>query len=92
MYSAPRRFSEDELNQRIPLSIAQWHEHVNECAPPPDKKGDLLALHPRFGLTGSIATKEACDAAGRVFRPVVSTGWCTYTRLRRPGEHLVGRA
>jgi hypothetical protein len=71
MYSAPRRFSEDELNQRIPLSIAQWHEHVNECAPPPDKKGDLLAPHPRFGLTGSIATKEACDAAGGVFRPVV---------------------
>ena len=71
MYTAPRRFSEDQLNQRIPLSIAQWHEHVNDCAPPPDQKSDLLAPHPRFGLRGSIATKEACDAAGGIFHPVV---------------------
>ncbi len=32
MYTAPKRMSEDELDQRIPLSIAQWHEHVNFCA------------------------------------------------------------
>jgi hypothetical protein len=24
MYTAPKRFSEDDLNQRIPLSVAQW--------------------------------------------------------------------
>jgi hypothetical protein len=71
MYTAPRRFSEDELNQRIPLSVAQWHEHVNDCVAPPDQKSDLLAPHPRFGLRGSIATKEACDAAGGSFHPVV---------------------
>ena len=29
MYTAPKRFNEDQLNERIPLSIAQWHEHVN---------------------------------------------------------------
>ena len=34
MYTAPKRFTEDDLNQRIPLSIAQWHEHVNFCAAP----------------------------------------------------------
>jgi hypothetical protein len=71
MYTAPRGSSEDQLDQRIPLSIAQWHEHVNDCAPPPDQKSDLLAPHPRFGLMGSIATKEACKAAGGVFHPVV---------------------
>ena len=38
MYTAPKNFSEDELNQRIPLSIAQWHAHVNLCLPPPDQK------------------------------------------------------
>src|ERR1700689_3616178 len=31
MYTAPKRYNEDDRNQRIPLSIAQWHEHVNYC-------------------------------------------------------------
>ena len=34
MYTAPRAFTEDELDARIPLSIAQWHEHVNFCRAP----------------------------------------------------------
>src|SRR6266849_1362606 len=29
MYTAPKRLTEDDLNERIPLSVAQWHEHVN---------------------------------------------------------------
>jgi hypothetical protein len=71
MYTAPRYFTEDELNRRIPLSIAQWHEHVNDCTPPPDQKDDLLTMHPQFGLRGSIATKDVCAAAGGVFHRVV---------------------
>ena len=27
--------------------------------------------HPQFGLRGSIATQEACDAAGGTFHPVI---------------------
>ena len=38
MYTAPKRFTEDDLNQRIPLSIAQWHEHVNFCRAPDGPK------------------------------------------------------
>jgi hypothetical protein len=71
MYTAPKRLGEDQLNQRIPLSIAQWHEHVNLCAPPPDRRMEMLAPHPRFGLRGSITTEEACTAAGGTFHPVV---------------------
>jgi hypothetical protein len=71
MYTAPRRFDQEQLNQRIPLSIAQWHEHVNDCAPPPGQRSDLLGPHPRFGLRGLIRTKEDCDAAGGTFHPVV---------------------
>jgi hypothetical protein len=71
MYTAPKRFGEDELDQRIPLSIAQWHEHVNFCSPPADRRKELLAPHPQFGLRGSITTQEACDAAGGTFHPVV---------------------
>ncbi len=71
MYTAPKRFTEDQLDERIPLSVAQWHEHVNFCAPPADKRKEMLALHPQFGLRGSITTQDACDAAGGTFKPVI---------------------
>jgi hypothetical protein len=76
MYTAPKRMNEDELDQRIPLSIAQWHEHVNFCAPPDamskdEKKEAMLGPNAKFGLRGSIVTEEACDAAGGKFHPVI---------------------
>jgi hypothetical protein len=71
MYTAPKRFTEDQLDERIPLSVAQWHEHVNFCAAPLGRKMEYLIPHPQFGLTGSITTQEACDAAGGTFHPVV---------------------
>ncbi len=71
MYTAPKRLDEDQLDERIPLSIAQWHEHTNFCAPPPDRRKEMLAPNPQFGLKGSITTQEACDAAGGNFHPVV---------------------
>ncbi len=42
MYTAPKRFTEDQLDERIPLSVAQWHEHVNFCAPPADRRKEML--------------------------------------------------
>ncbi len=71
MYTAPKRFGEDQLDERIPLSVAQWHEHVNFCAPPADKRKEMLVQNPQFGLRGSITTQEACDAAGGTFHPVI---------------------
>jgi hypothetical protein len=71
MYTAPKRFTEDQLDERIPLSVAQWHEHVNFCAPPADRKKEMLAPHSQFGLRGSITTQTACDAAGGTFHPVI---------------------
>jgi len=69
MYTAPKRYHEDDLDQRIPLSIAQWHEHVNLCMPPADRKNE--AMGPKFGLHGSIATREECDSNGGTFHPLV---------------------
>jgi len=71
MYTAPKRFGEEQLNERIPLSIAQWHEHVNFCTAPPGRREEMLAPHPQFGLKGSITTQAACDAAGGTFHPVI---------------------
>ena len=50
MYTAPKRFTEDDLNQRIPLSIAQWHEHVNFCKAPEGHRQEMLGPNPKFGL------------------------------------------
>src|SRR5271167_1388729 len=70
MYTAPKRLTEDQLNERIPLSIGHWHEHVNLCLPPKGVgigQADLT----QFGLRGAIATQDACDAAGGRWMPIV---------------------
>jgi len=71
MYTAPKRFTEDDLDQRIPLSIAQWHEHVNFCRAPLGHIMESFGPNPRFGFKGSIASREECDAAGGTFIPLV---------------------
>ena len=40
MYTAPKNSNWNELDQRIPLSIAQWHAHINLCMPPADRKNE----------------------------------------------------
>jgi hypothetical protein len=77
MYTAKKTASEDDLNARIPLSIAQWHAHVNLCMPPKSEREDLISKDAKFGLRGSISTKEACDAAGGKFYPQVF-GWMVH--------------
>jgi hypothetical protein len=71
MYTAPKRFTEDDLNQRIPLSIAQWHEHVNFCKAPEGHKQESFGPSAKFGLRGSTTTQGECDAAGGEFHPVI---------------------
>jgi len=83
MYTAPRRMSEKDLDKRVPLSIAQWHQHVNLCLPPKDRRLEMLQPHPQFGLQGSISTKDACEAAGGRFIPQVF-GWMVHMY---PYEH-----
>jgi len=71
MYTAPKRYTEDDLDKRVPLSVAQWHEHVNLCRPPSGREQEALPPHARFGLAGSITTKEQCEAAGGTFYPII---------------------
>ena len=77
MYTAPVRFSEEQLNERIPLSMVQWHQHVNMCKPPRGREIEVLGKKPRFGLNGSISTQEECEAAGGTFMPHVF-GWMVH--------------
>jgi hypothetical protein len=77
MYTAPARFSEDELDKRVPLSVAQWHQHVNLCKPPDNKRNEMFGKSAKFGLAGSISTQEECEAAGGKFIPRVF-GWMVH--------------
>ena len=83
MYTAPKRFAPDKLDERVPLSIARWHKHVNWCVP---KRGDtrrwLEQEHgaPVFGPESPIATKDACDRVGGVFHPVLF-GWMLHANV-----------
>ncbi len=108
MYSAPPDFTQDQLNELIPLSIARWHEHVDICLPSGITLNDLIrgdvgagqdlpgmipiAANPeafdrdqkygvfadgRFGFTGTIDTKSACQAAGGHFLPL-AFGWMVH--------------
>ncbi len=77
MYTAPKDSSEDLLDSRIPLSIAQWHAHVNLCMPPRDQRNSAGMQNSKFGLGGAIATKKDCDAAGGKFGPQIF-GWMVH--------------
>ena len=76
MYTDRKNATEDQLNERVPLSVARWHRHINLCFP---KRGTDMktADWTKFGFNGSIATQAACDAAGGRFYPQVF-GWMVH--------------
>ena len=82
MYTAPKRASEEKLNERVPLSVAQWHKHVNWCLPPKGQDTRWLEKRdgkPVFGPMG-VATKAECDAAGGRFEKEVF-GWMVHANI-----------
>jgi len=70
MYTAPRNSTDDQLNARVPLSVARWHKHVNLCLP---QKGTPIedVDWQKFGSEGSIATEEVCEQSGGRWFPQV---------------------
>jgi hypothetical protein len=83
MYTAPKRFSYEQLDARVPLSIARWHEHVNWCLP---KRGESARWldrrdgEPLFGPESPIATRAACDAVGGRFHETLF-GWMLHANV-----------
>ncbi len=75
MYTAPQRFAADQLDQRVPLGVAAWHQHVNICLP--EKTRYATADWRRFGFGGTIATAGECEASGGTFHPVIF-GWMVH--------------
>jgi len=75
MYTAPKNANWNDLDQRIPQSIAQWHAHVNICLP--QKKEMQSADWKKFGPKGSILTEAECKQAGGRFVPQLF-GWMVH--------------
>ena len=83
MYTAPKRFNPDKLDARVPLSVAQWHKHVNWCIPKKEQAARWLEQkdgHPVFGPESPIATKSACDAVDGVFHETLF-GWMLHANV-----------
>jgi hypothetical protein len=77
MYTAPAQATEDELNARIPLSVAEWHQHVNVCLRSSEPLKGLFDPSSRFGLDGTITTRDDCAKAGGYFFPQL-LGWMVH--------------
>jgi hypothetical protein len=77
MYTDRVKASEDEINERVPLSVARWHQHVNFCKAPVGQWAGYFGPHAKFGLMGSIHTRAVCEATGGVFLPHVF-GWMVH--------------
>ena len=88
MYTAPKRFSPDQLDARVPLSVAHWHKHVNWCMP---RKGETARWSEMkdgrmlFGPASTIATKNACDAIDGDFHDTVF-GWMVHANVMSGGD------
>jgi hypothetical protein len=76
MYTARKLATEDELNARVPMSVARWHKHTNLCLPPKGTSLQQVDLK-EFGFRGSIATEEACEQAGGRWFPQIF-GWMVH--------------
>jgi hypothetical protein len=79
MYTASKRTSEDDLNARVPLSVAHWHRHINWCVPPRGQKDQWYQTRngrPIFGPLG-VATEQECKDAGGRFIPQ-AFGWMVH--------------
>ena len=83
MYTSPKRMRIDKLDERVPLSIARWHKHVNWCVP---RRGDANRWTERrdgqavFGPESPIANKDDCEAVGGLFL-ASPMGWMIHANV-----------
>ena len=76
MYTARRNATEEDLNARVPLSVARWHKHVNFCLA---RKGRCFQQREpeKIRIPEAIATRDACEQAGGRWIPQIF-GWMVH--------------
>lgn len=83
MYATRQGAPEDELDKRIPLGIAQWHQHVNWCLPKRGAQARWMEMRdgkPVFGPASPIATYDACKAVDGEFHRNLF-GWMVHANV-----------
>ncbi|CAN5783056.1 hypothetical protein BH11GEM1_BH11GEM1_11520 [soil metagenome] len=81
MYTAMPGSTLDQLDARLPLGVAHWHEHVNFCGPQPEtvrdsKVVDGMAVARWLAITSRVE----CIAAGGRFVPRLF-GWMAHVYM-----------
>jgi hypothetical protein len=85
MYAAGASAAPEELDALLPISMAQWHEHVNLCYP----GGPAVRYAPKKVDAGvvffsklffSITSAKECETAGGRFVPIEG-GWMAHVYM-----------
>ena len=83
MYTMPKRADVEKLDERVPMSLARWHKHVNWCLPKLGERERWVERRngmPVFGPQSPIATKAECDAVGGKFHESL-LGWMIHANV-----------
>lgn len=81
MYTALPGSTPDELDSRLPLGVAHWHEHVNFCGPKSQAVRDSKVIDgAEVAKWLAITTREDCNAAGGQFVPRLF-GWMAHVYM-----------
>lgn len=82
MFTAPKAYTADKLDSRVPLSVAQWHKHINWCLPPKgqnERWTEQRNGRPVFGPLG-VSTRAECESADGRFEKEVF-GWMVHANV-----------
>jgi hypothetical protein len=83
MYTMPKNARLARLDDRVPLSVARWHKHVNWCLPKEGEAARWLEQKngkPVFGPESPVATRAECDAVHGDFHPNLF-GWMLHANV-----------
>ena len=91
MYTDRVGATQEELNERIPLSIARWHQHINFCKAPDGQKAAYFGPTPSLDWLGqSPPGKRVKKLAENSFR-ISLAGWFTSIPTKRTPRKFGGR-
>ncbi|MDQ2668048.1 MAG: hypothetical protein M3Z05_18905 [Gemmatimonadota bacterium] len=81
MYTALPGSTPDDLDARLPLGVAHWHEHVNFCGPKAHGVRDAKQVDgAEVAKWLAITSREECTAAGGQFVPRLF-GWMAHVYM-----------
>jgi hypothetical protein len=81
MYTALPGSTPHDLDARLPLGVAHWHEHVNFCGPKTQAVRDAKQIDgAEVAKWLTITTREECNAAGGQFVPRLF-GWMAHVYM-----------